>query len=119
MQIFPSGSGPNQDARVVGSKTLPLALEPGGNQIKASKRKDDIRILCVLCEDANLGLGLLLLDHRNYLFGWLFADVLVVPQPCDFGIRGARDVSVDAYLLSFLNTQTGLHVGVKGDRWFF
>lgn len=54
---------------------------------------------------ANLGL-LLLLEHRNNLLGRLFGDILIIPQPGDFGIRRAGDVGVDLNLLSLLDAQT-------------
>lgn len=70
-------------------------------------------------EDTNLGLGLLLLDHRDDLLGRLFGDILIVPQPGDLGIWGAGDVGINSDLLALLNAHTRLHVGVEGDLWFF
>lgn len=70
-------------------------------------------------EVTNLRFGLLLLDDRNNLLSGLFGDILIILQPGDFGIRGARDVGINADFLTFLDAQAGLHASMQGDLWFF
>lgn len=67
---------------------------------------------------SNLGL-LLSLKHGDDGLGWLFGNVLVVPQPGDFRIRRTGDVGINSDLLSPLDADAGLHTCVKGDLWFF
>ncbi len=125
MQIDPFWSDPDRDAHAVESQTLPLVQEPKGNADKSNeflkiyRNKTDNSGHIAVSDDTNFGLALPLLDYRDNLFGWLFGDVLVVPQPGDLGVRRAGDVGVNFDLFALLNAQSRLHTCVQRDLRFF
>lgn len=88
-------------------------------EIRKVETLETFRTFRCLSEDTNLGFGLLLLDNRNELLGGLFGDILIISQPGDFGIWGARDVGVNADFLTFLDAEPRLNTGVQGDLGFF
>lgn len=70
-----------------------------------------------LSEGTNLGLALFL-DQWDNLFGWLFGDVFLIPQPGDFGIWRPGNVGIDADFFALLNANTRLHTSMQSNLWF-
>lgn len=116
----PSASDPVPDAHAKELQTPLQAPEPEEHKWKRAlffKARIPVRRSQSVL-DTNLGL-LLLLQHRNHFFGWLFGHILIVSHPRNFGIWRSRDVGLNLDLFSLLHAETWLHTCMEGDFWFF